>query len=121
VPPCPPPDIDLAKWDASLQLILSLKLKGLYLTHYGLVTNVPDHLDKVGETLHGWADWMKPHYDSGASVETITADFIAYTTAVYREQGLNDAEMRLYEYANPSWMSVTGLLRYWKLREQGRL
>lgn len=121
VPPCPPPDIDLAKWDASIKQILALRPKGLFLTHYGLVTNVVEHFEQLGEVLHGWADWMKPHYDSGVSVDAVTKEFIDYTTGIYRSQGMSDAEIRLYEYANPSWMSVTGLLRYWKLREQGRL
>ncbi len=121
LPPCPPPDIDVALWDASMKRIMGLAPKGLFLTHYGLVTNVGEHFDQLGEALHGWADWIKPHYDSGTPVETVTKDFIAYTAAAYRKLGMSKEDIQLYEYANPSWMSVTGLLRYWKLREQGRL
>jgi glyoxylase-like metal-dependent hydrolase (beta-lactamase superfamily II) len=121
LPPCPPPDIDLAKWDASMKRIIALRPKGLFLTHYGLVTNVIEHIEALGEALHGWADWMKPHYDSGAPVSAVTNEFMAYTRNAYRELGLSDDDIRLYEYANLSWMSVTGLLRYWRLRAEGRL
>lgn len=121
VPPCPPPDIDLGKWDASVEQLLRLRPKGLFLTHYGLVTDVAEHFDRLGESLHGWADWMKPHYDASTPVDVVTKAFIDYTTAAYRADGLSDDDIRLYEHANPGWMSVTGLLRYWKLREQGRI
>ena len=47
--------------------------------------------------------------------------FMNYTQKQFKEKGLTEEEIQTYEYANPSWMSVNGLLRYWKLKEQGRL
>jgi hypothetical protein len=44
-----------------------------------------------------------------------------YTRKQFLDKGLNAEEIQTYEFANPSWMSVNGLLRYWKLIEQGRI
>ena len=35
-----------------------------------------------------------------------------------RAAGLDDEEIQRYEAANPSWMSVAGLVRYWKKKQE---
>jgi hypothetical protein len=45
---------------------------------------------------------------------------MAYTRRQVLAEGLH-SKIQTYELANPSWMSVNGLLRYWKLKEQGRI
>ena len=38
-----------------------------------------------------------------------------------RELGCTEAQVNQYEKGNPSFMSVSGLLRYWKLKSEGRI
>lgn len=121
VPPCPPPDIDLGAWEKSLKKIIALQPAKLALTHYGFINDPEIHLNKLKEILHDWANWMKPHYEKQSKPEEITPLFIAYTNDQLREFGVSESDISRYDKANPSWMSVMGLLRYWKLKEQGRL
>ena len=44
VPPCPPPDINVEDWQASIRKILALDLKEVHLTHYGTVREIEANL-----------------------------------------------------------------------------
>lgn len=121
VPPCPPPDINIGLWKESLQKLRSLNPEKLYLTHFGMVENPQKHLNELELILDDWANWMKPFFEAGTSPEEITPKFMHYTKNQLKSAGVSHEDLQRYEYANPSWMSVAGLLRYWKLKEQGRI
>jgi len=114
VPPCPPPDIDLDAWLMSIGLLRKLAPSALYLTHFGRIDDVMEHLDQLEKRLVEWADWMRPYYEKGASVEEITPIFQKYVKEELVSKGVSGKQLIQYEYANPSWMSVAGLLRYWR-------
>ncbi len=121
VPPCPPPDINIEDWQASLNLIRQLPLQDIYLTHYGRIAgaNIAVHLDELEQELLAWADWMKPHFEAGSDPKSITPEFMAWVQDRLTEKGVSESMLEIYENANPSWMSVAGLLRYWKKRTAG--
>lgn len=121
VPPCPPPDIHVELWLQSIQKLRNLQPEALYLTHFGRVENPQQHLSELELILDDWASWMKQHFDAGTPPEAITPDFMDYTKDQLLHAGVSEPGIQKYEYANPSWMSVAGLLRYWKLKEQGRI
>lgn len=121
VPPCPPPDIHIEHWKNSIEKMRNAKPSALYLTHFGIQQDVSKHLDELEAILDDWAQWMKSHFENQSSPETVTPKFMEYTENQLREKGLKTDEISVYEYANPSWMSVAGLLRYWKLKAQGRI
>lgn len=121
VPPCPPPDINIELWKASLQKLRNRNPKALYLTHYGRQENPLEIIDHLEVMLDDWANYIKPFYDDQIPADTIVPLFVEYTEKQLRDQGLSKDEITVYEYANPSWMSVNGLLRYWKLKDQGRI
>ena len=117
VPPCPPPDINLEHWNQSIDLLLEQQVDSLQLTHFGEVKDITNHLAELREILNDWAFWVKAKWESGLSVEEITPLFTDYTTQQLREKGVDDLGVKQYEAANPSWMSVAGLIRYWKKRQ----
>lgn len=121
VPPCPPPDINLEAWKLSIAKMRSLKPEVLYLAHYNGVKAVEQHLSDLEKILDDWAGWMKPHFENNARAEDITPQFVQYTQEQLRQKGVGEEDVQRYERGNPSFMSVTGLLRYWKLKSQGRL
>lgn len=121
VPPCPPPDINIELWKNSIQKMKDLNPQSIYLTHFGRIENPRKHFEALELILDDWANWMKPHFDAHASPEEITPQFIQYTKNQLLDAGVSEENVQKYEYANPSWMSVAGLLRYWKLKEQGRI
>ncbi|WP_114749031.1 MBL fold metallo-hydrolase [Pleomorphovibrio marinus] len=121
VPPCPPPDINLADWSNSLQLIREIAPQTLCLTHFGQVTEIEPHLKSLEKMMEDWALWMKRHFDQGTPMEEVTQSFMVYTELQMKEMGVAKELRQCYEYANPSWMSVAGLMRYWRLKEEGRI
>ena len=121
VPPCPPPDINVGLWKKSIQKMKEINPEFIYLTHYGQFESPQTHFEELELILDDWANWMKPHFESGISTEQITPEFMNYTQKQLLEKGVSEENVQKYEYANPSWMSVAGLLRYWKLKEQGRI
>lgn len=121
VPPCPPPDIHIENWKESIKKLRDLQPKALYLTHYSRQEQVEEHLNELEEILDDWAQYVKMFYDNRIEPQKVVPEFLEYTHSQFREKGLTEAEIQVYEYANPSWMSVGGLMRYWKLKEQGRI
>ena len=118
VAPCPPPDINIEDWKASIQLLRDLNPQSLYLTHFDRVDNVASHLSQLEAMLDDWAQWMRVKWEAGMSKEEITPLFMDYTADQLRQQGVDEAGIKVYEAANPSWMSVAGLMRYWKKKSE---
>lgn len=113
VPPCPPPDISIEDWNASIDLLLSRNPERLVLTHYGERTNVNEHLEELRNILNDWAEWIRVRWQADEKAEDITPKFMDYTNAQLRERGVSETGLKQYEAANPAWMSVAGLMRYW--------
>lgn len=118
IPPCPPPDINIEDWEASLNVLKKIQPERLCLTHFGPIAYSEQHLDLLRDRLHHWANWIKPFHDQEKSVAEITPLFQEMVKEDLIANGVNSEDMAKYEAANPSWMSVTGLLRYWKKKAQ---
>jgi len=118
MPPCPPPDINVEDWLASIHLMHELPAETLYLTHFGKITEKKTHLDTLEQRLLAWAGWMKPFAEQQTPPEQIVPLFQKYVAEELSAAGVDEAGLRRYEAANPAFMSVAGLLRYWKKRGQ---
>lgn len=114
VPPCPPPDIHIGHWMQSIKRLEELSPKRLFLTHYGEVNEVEQHLRDLKSMLLDWALWMKPWAEQQADVAEVTPRFQEYVAEQLRKAGVEGENLDRYENANPAWMSVAGLMRYWK-------
>lgn len=112
-PPCPPPDINLEDWQASLQLLRELPVETLYLTHYGKIENKRPHLDTLETRLLAWAAWMKPYAEAQTPPAEIVPAFEAFVRDELIASGMDKHGLAQYEAANPAFMSVAGLMRYW--------
>ena len=114
VPPCPPPDIHLEDWLESIGRLREKQPRRLYLTHFGPVENTDRHLAELERRLRTYVDWMEPYAKADQHPTEILPAFVAFVKKDLEAAGLNEAELQAYEVANPPWMSVAGLLRYWK-------
>jgi glyoxylase-like metal-dependent hydrolase (beta-lactamase superfamily II) len=54
--PTPPPDIDLAAWERSLDVIAGWRPEGLGLTHFGAVEDTLEQVERLRVQLHRQAD-----------------------------------------------------------------
>lgn len=120
-PPCPPPDINVETWKNSIQKIKDLNPKALYLAHFGRVEEVEKHFANLEAELDNWKNWIKPYYEQNINPEKLVPKFVEYTQNRLRKAGVSKENIQRYEKGNPSYMSVTGLMRYWKLKEQKRI
>jgi glyoxylase-like metal-dependent hydrolase (beta-lactamase superfamily II) len=116
MPPCPPPDIHVEDWQKSIQLLRELPSSRLFLTHYGEIKDKMSHLDSLEVRLLSWANWMRPHAESQVPAESLVPAFQAFVQEELIQTGVPSEDLPRYEAANPAFMSVAGLLRYWKKR-----
>jgi glyoxylase-like metal-dependent hydrolase (beta-lactamase superfamily II) len=114
VPPCPPPDINLEDWINSINSINEMPVEELYLTHYGIVVNKESHLVQLKAILNDWAFWVKNKWEMGLEIQKMIPEFKEYVRQQLLNAGVNAEVIKQYEAANPSWMSVNGLVRYWE-------
>lgn len=117
VPPCPPPDINVEDWQQSIQLLRDLPVETLYLTHFGKITGKQAHLDALESRLLTWAAWMKPYSDNQIPVPEIVPLFEDFVRQELVDSGMDATGLAQYEAANPAYMSVAGLLRYWAKKQ----
>ena len=96
----------------------SLDINELVLTHFGRISAFNSHLSSLRTELLAWAEWMKPQYLSGKKQEDLIPEFEAFVAGRLREHGIQDADIPRYEKANPAFMSVAGLMRYWQKKLQ---
>ncbi|GAB5602027.1 MBL fold metallo-hydrolase [Thermus sp. FJN-A] len=114
LPPTPPPDIHLESWYHALDRILALRPEALYLTHFGAYGDVEDHLQTLRQALEDWAGWTLSRLREGVSLEAMIPRFEAYWRENLQRAGVDEAGMRLYELADPPYMNLQGLVRYWQ-------
>ena len=114
VPPCPPPDIQIESWMESITILENLHVKRMYLTHYGAVENIEIHLEQLKTRLLSWSGWMKKQLDLGVETAEVTKAFEKFVSEELKAANLDKQTLLAYEIANPAWMSVAGLMRYWK-------
>jgi glyoxylase-like metal-dependent hydrolase (beta-lactamase superfamily II) len=106
LPPTPPPDIDVEAWMRSLDVVGSWQPRALCLTHFGRYEDVPEHLDRLRESLalrsekarslepEAFDDWSQAEARAAVDAETAEA---------------------LFQAAVPDQMGA-GLRRYWDKR-----
>lgn len=109
--PAPPPEFELETWLNTIDKLSNLELDRLFLTHFGNPNwNVQKHwlelrsrLEKVTEFVHERLNWDR---------QKLIDAYAAWQRPEFPDQASYDR----YEQANPLFMSIDGLLRYWKKR-----
>jgi glyoxylase-like metal-dependent hydrolase (beta-lactamase superfamily II) len=109
LPPTPPPDIDVEKWLASIDLVAGRKPSTLCLTHAGKFTDVDRHLDAIRENLHRHAESV------GAGDREA---FMALLAEEVKVASPDEATVERITQAAPPDQMWLGLERYWRKRRE---
>jgi len=117
VPPCPPPDIHIEDWKKSIRMLKSTQAQNLYLAHFGLHPAL-GHWESLEMVLDDWSLWIKSYFDQEIQIGEVTSIFAEKVENQLKKAGMNEEQIARYEVANPSYMNVTGLYRYWKIKSQ---
>jgi glyoxylase-like metal-dependent hydrolase (beta-lactamase superfamily II) len=109
IAPTPPPDIDLEKWNRSIDIVESWSPSALCLTHFGRFEDVGEHLDQVRGRLSEWADLARSLADVDAFAERVEREFHAHA---------DEDTAASYIQAAPPDQLYLGLERYWRKRAE---
>ena len=119
MPPCPPPDINVEDWLETIRLLRNLPSERFFLTHFGEIGDKIPHLAALEKRLLSWAEWIRPYATANATSDAIVPDFKAFVKAELLAERVETDDLARYEAANPAFMSVAGLMRYWKKKTSG--
>ena len=120
MPACPPPDINLELWEKSIKIIEKENPTKLYLTHFGEHQNIKDHFEKLRKTLKLWFDWIKKNELKYKNNELLTDKFNDYVLGEIKKENISEELINQYFAANPPYMSVAGIKRYWKKKHESK-
>ncbi len=115
--PAPPPEFELDAWQKTLDRLLKANFKTIYLTHFGRVDHVQEHLMEIKKLLNDAVQFISYHMGAGASRDAIVAHYEEWNRQRAHAAGISDAMIQQHKAANPLYMSVDGIMRY--CRKQG--
>ena len=117
--PTPAPDIDIAAWLASLDIIDAWQPVSLFLAHFGAFTPARAHVARYRATLTAQAATVRELMKRpGTEEERIRVFADQVRTAARR--ALPEEEATAIELAAPFEQLWHGLARYWQKKETGR-
>lgn len=114
LPPTPPPDINVESWQKTIKRIKDLKPQALYPTHFGRSNSVNEHLDELELRLLDCTEWIGNRLKEGKSEEDMIPDFVRLFEGILKGANVPPPLIKAYELADPFWMNVWGLVRYWR-------
>lgn len=112
--PAPPPEFNLEAWLETISRLRSCKFRTLYPTHFGPLPNPEEHLLLLADLLQQATSRIRLLLENGADRSTILADFVAWHKERTIQVGLSASDYARYEVSNPVYMSVDGIVRYWR-------
>ena len=117
--PAPPPEFKLEVWQATIDTLLAQNFSAIYPTHYGRTELVREQLESLRALMDESAEFVRLRMLEGMERDAIVDDYLAWNHKRMRAGGLSDLAIEQYNAANPLYMSVDGIMRYWqkKLRD----
>ncbi len=114
--PTPPPDIDVAAWQRSIDLVAARAPARLALTHFGMVDDPQPHLARMKQGLDEQAELVRALLEQHGDTDDAVAAFVAETERRTRE-AVGDELAAMFEVGSPVEQRWLGLRRYWQKRQ----
>ncbi len=112
--PTPPPEFHLQLWKESVAKLKAMKPDIILPTHYGPYEDVDDHFDGVVEKLDVLTDYLRRRVKAGAQADELMVELPQWLADQARREGVSQEGVHRYEVVVPSYMNVTGVLRYFR-------
>lgn len=120
-PATPPPDFDLVLAQRTLQRYRDLQPGVVYLAHYGAVDPPQESLQEAADRLRLWAETAEAAYHEHNELEHITETLgRRFADEVATDPADPEAERRVALLSGFA-SNAAGLLRYFTLRDEGRV
>lgn len=114
IPVAPPPDIDLIAWEETLSRLERENPKRLFLTHFGLIEDVKEHLHRMRERLRAWSDAVRQSLDDDYESDAARAADFHKSEMTHMGASVDIADQEPYGYMGQPRESWYGLARYWR-------
>jgi glyoxylase-like metal-dependent hydrolase (beta-lactamase superfamily II) len=114
--PAPPPEFNLGLWRATIARLLQGPFTAIYPTHFGRVDGWQAQLAGLAALLEEATEFIRRRMEEGLEREGILAQYLEWHFNRARAAGMPQEVLARYEAANPHYMSVDGIMRYWRKR-----
>lgn len=118
--PAPPPEFELEVWETTLDRLLAQSFKRIYPTHFGPIDDAQEHLQAIKALVRETAEFIRVKMQANLSRDEILVAYENRFVERAKAAGLTEAAIAQYATANPLYMSVDGIMRYWRKREQAQ-
>ena len=116
--PAPPPEFNLDLWQQTIARLRGLSLEAIYPTHFGRVDDWKKQLDTLSELMLEASDFVRIRLEKGQERDEILGAYLAWQQRRAEDVGIDELQSESYELANPQFMSVDGIIRYWKKKQK---
>jgi glyoxylase-like metal-dependent hydrolase (beta-lactamase superfamily II) len=118
MPATPPPDVDMALWNKSLDAIEALRPEKIFLTHFGYQHDPIAHIERYRKKLVEWTELTKTLLASGKSEEEAGKEFVEATASETRGDVADPGSADHYIFNGGLYLSWLGLLRFVKKQKE---
>jgi glyoxylase-like metal-dependent hydrolase (beta-lactamase superfamily II) len=112
--PMPPPDLNLELWRQSIHKIAAQDFHSIAPTHYGIYTDPQRHLKALSDYIDLAEAWMSARLPAQPTSQELRVEYDAWLNDMADAESLEGWARTAYELANPGFMAVEGMLRYWR-------
>jgi len=116
LPATPPPDFDPDLIQASVERILEWQPERLFLTHFGLATDVNGHAARHAKKLSDWSQQVRQSLQETDSDQVLAGRFSEWVRADLRDS-MDEESVLAYEQGAATDLSWSGLARYWRSQD----
>lgn len=115
--PAPPPEFQPELWQKSIKKLLACSFTAIYPTHFGRIDDWRQQLEVLSGLMQVASDFVRVRLNAGIERDQILEDYRAWFNARAQAGGMAAERFDQYEAANPLYMSVDGIIRYWTKKQ----
>jgi hypothetical protein len=112
--PAAPPEFDLERWLATVDLLQKQDFSAIYPTHFGRIDAVDAWLDELQRVLRSATAFIGDQLRAGTSEDALVPLYEAWFRQRALAAGGDPDLLDFYMLTNPVAMSVSGIVRYWQ-------
>jgi hypothetical protein len=91
-----------------------MPVSAIYPTHFGRVDNWKQHLQTLRALLRSTSEFIRLRLEDGLERDEILAHYLEAQRDRALAAGMPDEMIDRYEIVTPQYMSVDGIIRYWR-------